>query len=104
MAKTKRRTIGESPLDTVLAVRRAKEHSSEPTATDSKTAPKERLTIHVPTDLVERLRDAVYWTPGLTMAGLAEDALAKALEAMEKRNGGPFSKRAGKLKLGRPVK
>ena len=31
---------------------------------------KERLTVNLPPELIERARNAVYWTPGLTLAGL----------------------------------
>jgi hypothetical protein len=104
--KAKRRTIGESPLDTVVpaVARRAKEKPHEETSEPETSAPKERLTIHVSSDLVERLRDAVYWTPGLTLAGLAEEALSQAVDALEKKNRKPFPKRAGRLRLGRPMK
>ena len=64
---------------------------------------KERFTVNLPPELIERARNAVYWTPGLTLAGLAEDALLKALRRLEKANGGPFRARDGKLPAGRPV-
>ena len=56
---------------------------------------KERFTVNLPPELIERARNAVYWTPGLTLAGLAEDALFKALRRLEKGNGGPFKERNG---------
>jgi len=45
--------------------------------------------VSLPGALVERCRDAVYWTPGLTLAGLAEEALTLLLDAMEKNRGEP---------------
>ena len=65
---------------------------------------KERFTVNLPPELIERARNAVYWTPGLTLAGLAEDALLKALRRLEKANDGPFKERDGKLTAGRPVR
>ena len=65
---------------------------------------KERLTVNLPPELIERARNAVYWTPGLTLAGLAEDALLKTLGRLEKANGGTFKERDGKLPAGRPVR
>ena len=65
---------------------------------------KERLTVNIPPELIERARNAVYWTPGLTLAGLAEDALLKALRRLEKENGGPFKERDGHLPPGRPIR
>jgi hypothetical protein len=65
----------------------------------------QRLTIQIRPELAERLRNAVYWTPGLTVAGLVEESLGKALASLEKRKGGPFPPRKGKqLKRGRPVR
>jgi hypothetical protein len=65
---------------------------------------KQRFTLQLPSDLVERLRDAVYWTPGLTLAGLAERALQEAVGGMEDQRGQPFPERTGELRAGRPVK
>ena len=66
------------------------------------TAPKVRATFHLPPDLCEQARDAVYWTPGLTMAGLCESALRTELANLGRKRGGPFPKRKAELKRGRP--
>ena len=100
-----RRTIGDNPLDAVIpsmsapAPRRAQ--ATQPTAT---RATKERLTVHVPIDLIDRVKNAVYWTPGLTLAGLAEDALRRTVDALEAERGEAYPKRAAELKGGRPMK
>ena len=105
----KRKTIGETPWDTVVPPK------EEPKATKKKApaavspeptrrAGKERLTVHLSVDVIERAKNAVFWSPGLTLAGLAENALRKALEALEKANGGPFASRKAELKGGRPLK
>ncbi|MDP9488176.1 MAG: hypothetical protein M3Q49_20715 [Actinomycetota bacterium] len=65
---------------------------------------KERLTVHVPPHLVNRVKNAVYWTPGLTLARLAEEALLAEVERREKGQGGPFPARAEELRGGRPMK
>ncbi|MFH1567088.1 MAG: hypothetical protein ABIL09_03750 [Gemmatimonadota bacterium] len=65
---------------------------------------KQRLTVNLPVGLIERARNAVYWTPGLTLAALTEEALLKALARLEKDNGGPFRPRSGKLPAGRPIR
>jgi hypothetical protein len=66
---------------------------------------KERATFQLPTDLIEKVRDAVYYTPGQTMAAFMEDALRHHLERVEKKRGEPFPSRKGAvLKTGRPVK
>lgn len=63
---------------------------------------KRRVTITVPAEVLERLRDAVYWTPGMTIAKLMSLALTKQLDDMETANAAPFPKRSGELKPGRP--
>jgi len=64
---------------------------------------KQRYTLHLPRDLIEQLRDAVYWTPGLTLASLAESALRERVDRLSRARGAPFPPRAGQLKPGRPL-
>ena len=105
-----RRTIGESPLDAVVPVGgnsgggQAVRAQREPARRGRARAPKERVTVQLPLELTERVRNAVYWTPGLTVAGLAEQALTTALEAMEAERGQAFAPRREELKPGRPVR
>lgn len=109
----KRKTIGETPWDAVVPPK----ESPKPAAKSAKKSPaafpaapsrgsgqKERLTVHVSVEVIERAKNAVYWTPGLTLAGLAENALQKALEGLERAHGGPFDQRRAELKGGRPLK
>lgn len=63
---------------------------------------RQRMTVSLPTDLLERMRDAAYWTPGTTMAGLISSALEELLNHLESKNGRPFSPRLQDLKPGRP--
>ena len=77
--------------------------TSPKTPEPEKTEPKKRITVGVPVDLAEKLRNAVYWTPGLTVAGIAEEALQRHIELLEKRNGKPFPQRTGKIKTGKPI-
>ncbi len=60
--------------------------------------------MHLSVDLIDRVKNAVYWTPGLTLAGLAEDALSKAVERLERERKEPFPPRKAELKGGRPLK
>ena len=117
---TPRKTIGENPLDALVPPKVEKRTARERTepqekkAAPTRKAPeppqearhgaKERLTVHLPLEVIDRAKNAVYWSPGLTLAGLAEAAFVKALEKLEKENGGPFSPRKGELKGGRPMK
>ncbi|HJT19995.1 MAG TPA: hypothetical protein VJ746_05970 [Nitrospira sp.] len=63
---------------------------------------KQRVTITLSLDLLERLRNAVYWTGHGTLACLIAEALDNAVSQMEDVNGGPFAKRLAPLKRGRP--
>ena len=67
---------------------------------------------------IERAKNAVYWTRGLTLAQLMEESLNKAISSLEKtsviyddKTGSPlknkgeeFPQRKEDLKSGRPVK
>ena len=64
---------------------------------------KSRLTINLPVKLIERVKNAVYWTPGLTMSSLSEMALKKIVDKLERQCGEPFPHRKEELKPGRPV-
>jgi len=46
----------------------------------------------------------VYWTPVLTLARLAEDALRQALADLEAARGAPFPPRERPLTVGRPLR
>ena len=61
-----------------------------------------RVTLNIPTTLIERLRNAVYWTERTTLARVISDALHDAVAEMEQANGGVFPPRLTPLKPGRP--
>lgn len=65
---------------------------------------KQRVTIHISVDLIDRVKNAVYWEPGLTLTEFAEQAFSKALDKREKDKGGSYPARKDKqLKGGRPI-
>lgn len=65
---------------------------------------KQRITLHISADLVDRVKNAVYWEPGLTVAGFAEEAFTKTIEELEEERGAPFPQRKQhRLRGGRPV-
>lgn len=98
----KRRTIGTNPLDAVVPEPRVVPQPRPP----GLAAPvaKERLTVHLPVALIDGVKNAVYWTPGLTLARLAEEALRQALAALETARGEPFPPRERNLTVGRPLR
>jgi hypothetical protein len=65
---------------------------------------KQRFTVHLTEELINDIKNAVFWTPGLTISDLVESALLQAIEAMEKKLGEKFPQRTQGLKGGRPIK
>lgn len=61
-----------------------------------------RLTVNLPSDLVEEMRDAVYWTPGLTLAWMIAQAVRSSLAELKTAHQGPFPRRLRPLRAGRP--
>jgi hypothetical protein len=61
-----------------------------------------RLTVNLPSHLVEQMRDAVYWTPGLTLAWMIARAVRASLTELEIVHQGPFPRRLKPLRAGRP--
>ena len=65
---------------------------------------KMRYTIHLPVELVERARNAAWWTPGVTMSRMAADGIEAELARIEKvhNRGQEHPGREGDLG-GRPI-
>ncbi len=90
-----------------LSLSDGKSPQTEPaTAKSSKPERKQprtvRLTVSLPGDLVDRLRDAVYWSPDLKLAWLIAQSLRASLADLETSRRGPFPKRMMALRSGRP--
>lgn len=68
-----------------------------------KSQEKERMTVQISKDTIERVKDCVYWNR-LTVAQFVEEALKAALLKAEKENGKSFDRRRSELKPGRPTK
>lgn len=109
----RRKTIGNNPLDTVVPRHEPESGTLISNATTEKQRAreegpgrvvKERLTVHVPVDLIDRVKNIVYWTPGLTLARLAEEALTQEVEKRENERGESFPHRTEELRGGRPLK
>jgi hypothetical protein len=73
-----------------------------PRPPERKMVGRKRLTVSLPLELLERSRNTVYWTKGLTLARLLEEALTTSLDHREELNGQPFQRRLEDLKGGRP--
>lgn len=123
-----RQTIGNNPLDALLTVeeeieekpkqeKKAKQPINGKSKEKASPLSKQRLTVQISEDTIERAKNAVYWTRGMTLAQLTEEALEKAVAALEKSSviyddktgkplkekGDSFPQRREELKSGRPV-
>lgn len=104
-------TIGNDPFETLIPdvmgeQGRVVQHPTvaQAQAEGKSNGPKkEKLTVHLTHDLIERVKNAAYWNPRLTIAGIAEIGVQYALEQVEKENGGPYPTRESELKGGRPI-
>lgn len=76
----------------------------EPAAVAAKVPRRAKVTVVLDGALVERIRNAAYWNPELTVASVAEMGIKIALERIEKEHGGAYPPRATRLKAGRPLK
>lgn len=96
-ARTRIRS-GPPPTETLSPV----VHNEAACAKPNFLGRKQRVTITLPVALLERLRNAVYWTGHSTLAHLIAGSLDEAVTQMEHVNGGPFPARLAPLKRGRP--
>lgn len=125
-ARKKKKAMGANPLDALLSpsddgatekptrARRSGKAGTKRRSPASDPAPpqkvtKVRATFHLPEDLLEEARNAVYWLSGpptrLTLADLAATALRKEIDRLKKKhNGGrDFERRGEDLRGGRPI-
>jgi hypothetical protein len=66
-------------------------------------ARKEKLTVLLTPDIIERVKNAAYWNPRLTIASIAERGIAQVIEEIEREHGGPYPPREEELRGGRPI-
>ena len=107
----KRLTIGENPLDGLIGQKIVNGVSATAIIEEEQLQPqkkarspkKQRITVQISENVIERVKNAVYWTPGVTLASLAEEAFAKAVDQLEKKKGSSFPQRKEELKTGRPI-
>jgi len=98
----KSHTIGNDPLSAYLGSKKEAPEKKEKSESASKK--KQRVTIHLPVELINEVKNAVYWEPGLTLTDFAEKALESALKKLEKKRGEKYpSRNNAKLKGGRPL-
>ena len=59
------------------------------------------MTVCLPIALIERLRNAVYWTGHRSLVALVAEAIEEIVTQIEEVNGGAFPQRLSPLKRGR---
>jgi predicted DNA binding CopG/RHH family protein len=101
--------ISQAELDSTLKLKPAqqelKQYLESNVDTEEYKIKKERVTIHIPTELIDKVKNAVYWEPGLTLAGFAQIAFDRFLSQLEEEKGEPFPpRRRHRLFGGRPIK
>lgn len=116
-SQTVRSTIKNDPFETLIPDRlseRTNEGEPKGVVTPIRPEPepepkpvdghkKEKLTVHLTHDLIDRVKNAAYWNPRLTIASIAELGIKYAIEQVEKEHGGPYPPRESGLKGGRPI-
>ena len=65
---------------------------------------KRKMTVELTNELIERVKNAAYWNPRLTISGIVEEGVQFAIQQIESENGGAYPNREAELKGGRPVK
>ena len=69
----------------------------------NETKPRVVVTGRMDPDLLARAKAMAYWTPGLTLSRLIEEALRRHLDTLETEKGSPRPA-PGPLRSGRPLK
>ncbi|HET7711998.1 MAG TPA: hypothetical protein VFL80_08725 [Thermoanaerobaculia bacterium] len=73
-------------------------------ALERRAEKRERLTVKLHAEIINRLRNAVFYTPGLTINGFIEKCIVSIVGEMEKERGSQFPERTENLRAGRPAK
>lgn len=100
--------LNETPIPAPSPATPSRQSEKEPNKPKASLAsqPERRLkneTFGLSVDLMDWARNAVYFTPGLTLSGLVEESLRRHLKNLEEARGEPFPTRPSKIKTGRPI-
>lgn len=61
------------------------------------------ISVQLEVELLERLKNAVYWMPGFTVRDIISMGVEYKVSHLEKNNGGPFKQRLANPTAGRKV-
>lgn len=98
----KKKGLGTNPLDAIIPATIAE--AGEEAVNGRRAPAKERFSAYIASNLLDRARNATYWTPGATMNALVEEAVRREVERREKEKGEAFPARPTALRGGRPVR
>lgn len=104
----KQKTIGVNPLDDYLSFNSNSQENNidnEVQELVTENIEKQRITLHISASLINKIKNVVYWEPGMTIASFAQNALEEAIEKAEQAKGGIYpERRSHNLRGGRPIK
>ena len=72
-------------------------------STMTRTATSRRFTVSLPSGIIERARNTVFHSPGITLSSLSAIALSREIDRLEQLRGEAFPARNGPLRTGRPI-
>lgn len=96
-------TIGNDPF-AALIPQHQKVANNVPHPVTENGIVRQKLTVHLDHHLINRVKNAAYWNPRLTIAKIAERGIRQVIEEVERENGGPYEQRESELSGGRPMK
>ena len=115
MGRPKGSTIGSNPLDAVVPMRPSTEPAMDTSHVKHVLRAKEvepamlvaqprreKVTVALPADMMERLRATAYWTRQ-SLAGLVEDGIRDIIAKEEEAHGRAFDPIATRLRPGRKI-
>lgn len=93
------------PLDDLLGDSTADPTAPEPASpAPAETSARLRLSTEIDARVLDAAKDAVFWTPGQTLAAFVEEALSREIQRRTDERGEPFPPRTSHLPPGRPVR
>ena len=58
---------------------------------------KELFSVRISSEVLQAAKRVAYWTPGMTLGGLVEEAIRREVARLEKAHGKPFPEMNGKI-------
>lgn len=96
MAKSKtRKGLGDDPF-AVVAPKKTARKRQPPKPKKRERADLVAYSIKIDELTLDRLRNATYWSPGVTLSGLIREAVNERIDRMERKRGGGFPAQVGR--------